>query len=390
MALGGYKFDGRFCQKGSLTDLEWVSLMHKTKVTAFMAANTASNAGWAFDMADSPDGNYHCLDSEGWNYVTVFKRVNANDTTWFALYTLCKHTKTGEDAGAVKRNLISAQFATSTYWFLGAFACSFFRVGTSKIGYDDDLLNIDSLVDSTPLIPTGNTGTVEPMYYQDSYIYGSIVSFFNNSTFYFGIATKNDNVIIFSGKNQTSSELCCAIASGHGFNNFLIPGDSHGSIGVNLQRCGIDSPYDEIRSRNTSGTQCQVAIAFNDSGQWNTPVGLFASGAAVYRSTLGGVPYQAITVGGIKDNSSGVMGKGTLSIGLMSWSATDSTSTYPTVYSPYANGNYLCVTPYNSSSSYMGNSANNAYGFSYGYWFVGWDSSNPDIRQSSSWAEVTL
>ena len=42
MSLGGYKFTGKYCNRGSLTDTQWVLLMHKTKVAAFMGANTLS------------------------------------------------------------------------------------------------------------------------------------------------------------------------------------------------------------------------------------------------------------------------------------------------------------------------------------------------------------
>ena len=48
MSLGGYKFAGRYCEKGSLTDQQWALLMHKTRLAAFMAANTLSGAGWHF------------------------------------------------------------------------------------------------------------------------------------------------------------------------------------------------------------------------------------------------------------------------------------------------------------------------------------------------------
>ena len=30
MSLGGYKFAGRYCEKGSLTDAQWALRMHKT------------------------------------------------------------------------------------------------------------------------------------------------------------------------------------------------------------------------------------------------------------------------------------------------------------------------------------------------------------------------
>lgn len=388
MSLGGYKFSGKFCQRGSLTDQEWAMVLHKTRVEAFLEANAAANAGWIYDMDGSPDGNLHCLDSMGDNYVTVFKRENSetNDTTWFAIYTLCSHKKTSVGSGDVARSLVYARWTDSFSGYLGTYACSFFRIGTSQISYNDDLVDITNLVDSTPLIPTGNPGTADN-YYDDT-AYGHTVCYWNNSTFYYGTAIKDDNIIMFSGENQTASELCCTIAAGHGVSNLIIPNDNHSAVAVNLQRAGTGGTYDEISPRAHQGTECQVTVAMNDSGKWEVPVGLFVNQSAAYVNTLSGVPYQSVCVGGIKTNDYGIMGKGTMKIDLLAYNAPSTTSIYPSVYTSYSNGNYLCVTTYYSDNM---NAMNGAYlGSSYGCLFVGWDASNPDITQSSSWSEVTL
>ena len=34
MSFGIYKFSGKYCNKDSLTDTQWIFLMHKTKVAA--------------------------------------------------------------------------------------------------------------------------------------------------------------------------------------------------------------------------------------------------------------------------------------------------------------------------------------------------------------------
>ena len=52
MSLGGYKFEGRYSNRGSLTDTEWCLQIHKTRIAAFMAANARANAGWTFDYSD--------------------------------------------------------------------------------------------------------------------------------------------------------------------------------------------------------------------------------------------------------------------------------------------------------------------------------------------------
>ena len=46
MALGGYKFAGYKCSNdGTLTDAQWALRIHKTRIKAFLEANTLANTG---------------------------------------------------------------------------------------------------------------------------------------------------------------------------------------------------------------------------------------------------------------------------------------------------------------------------------------------------------
>ena len=81
MALGGYKFAGYKCTKGSsMTDAEWALHIHKTRIKAFLEANTLADTGWVFDLNggsidyDSTyDGVIYDLGGDGLNLVTYFR-----------------------------------------------------------------------------------------------------------------------------------------------------------------------------------------------------------------------------------------------------------------------------------------------------------------------------
>lgn len=392
MSLGGYKFAGKYCEKGSLTDQQWALRMHKTKVAAFMAANTLSGAGWNYDMTGSPDGNYHCLDAVGNNYVTVFKRTNGTDDyTWFAIYTLTMFTWSGTSANAVQLylNVISVD---GTNQYPGYYACNFYRIGTAQISYSDSLANGPSqLINSTLCVPMGNPGS------STSDIGGSFYPINSSCTLgmsqvYYGFALKNDDIIMFQGGSATSASLCCSAASGHAFSSFVNPDDENGIFAYNTQYLYNNGTYDHESSNRYIGADnmnSRLCYAFNGYAGVSVAAKLGAIPLAYYGSAVSDYPFQSLSVYDVYNSSTKVVGKGTLKSELISISFQGATNLVPPIYSSVANGNLLCVNNITvtgfTTYALNGNPGNYAL-VTYPALYVGWDPSNPEITQASAWS----
>lgn len=386
MSLGGYKFAGRFCQKGSLTDQQWALLMHKTKVAAFMAANALANAGWDYDMAGSPDGNYHCLDSVGNNYVTVFKRQNGeNEYVWFAIYTLGLISN-AVASGYATISLYVNGLGTVNNYYLGASSSNFIRIGKEAISYSDSLTNVPDK--TTLLFPVGNIA------------YSGNISTSNNligqSSAYYGYAVKGSDIIIFSGKNISS--LCVSVVSLNAFSNLVNDNDDMDCCILNLQ--GLDSTVSSCYE-SASRTYQQysiggICIIPNNSA---FSIGyLFVSPVSTYSGVVSKYPFQSVNAVSGSSNSSGVFGKGTLKLEMLSYNA--NLSIAQTNFTTLANGNYLVAC--SDSVQWSGNNvtfrplnstkfsySQNAFNCGYPALYVGWDPSNPDITQASAWTVYT-
>lgn len=393
MSLGGYKFRGYYCQKGSLTDAQWALLMHKTKVAAFMAANTAASAGWDYDMTGSPDGNYHCLDSVGNNYVTVFKRTNGeNDYTWFALYTLTYATKTGTNTGSVQRSLMSGRFVLNSgyVFYVGTFACAYFRIGNSAISYNDSLLDLTmSNNGSTPLIPMANTATARN--YSDSDYFGRTITLFNKTSNYYGFAIKGCDIIMFAGFGANTTDLCCSLASGNAFSRMIYDADTKKVFAANLQSTGEGGDWDEVSSRKTNGEIAFPVTACQESnGNTAVPAYLTCSDLAQWSGLPEEYPFISLSA------FTSTTGKGVINVGLICANMPKTAGQAVGIYSSVAGGKLLAAIK--TDGTYYAKTINNApnpdspsgYPWTiYRVIYVGWDPSNPDITQASSWTEFT-
>lgn len=393
MSLGGYKFAGSKVERGSSEPFaSWATNMHLAKIDAFMRANTVANAGWGLDMEGSSHGTYHDLTLDlgigySFNFVTVFKRVNsATSTTWLAIYTLCKATKTGtaDPFDSLRRTLINVPLYSSTSVTLGCYSTYFIRIGSSKISYDDSMLNFTATQSgSTPLIPVGNTGTASD--YSDSTFYGWYNTEVTWSPIYFGFAIKGCDVIIFSSNNP-GSNICVTIASGTAFTNAQ---DDYNCFILNTQNSGgTGATYYESASRSISSSSMamQVAACQNDAGATVIPVTVSACPFGSWSGTATNAPYQALSVYGVSTNTSGIFAKGIVKIDLLAINMP--TTNNGVLYSTYANGNYLMIAKQTSTTSVLPNKGINEAYFPNNYYaslFVGWDPSNPDITSEDAW-----
>lgn len=388
MSLGGYMFEGRFCQKGSLTDVQWYHLLHATRVAAFMAANTRANAGWEYDMTGSSDGNIHCLDAVGNNYVTCFK--NTAKGTYFALYTLCKATGTGTDSGSVQVTFTNDYIVnTAQRYYLGENCSCFYTISKSHIAYDAKPGNV-----GCGLIPTGNTGVQEGAmfsnYTNTSYTYAGISSSFVK----FGFAIKGDDIIAIQSYGTSSSNICLSIISGAGFSSFVNANDTRGIFCLNTQATAANASFcyenlPKYASQNNlfmsvCVTQQYDGTIYNISKLGFTPLTRYIGNMQEY-------PFESLYLYDVANSQTNVSGKGTLKIDLISVNFPGANNNIvPNVYSTVAGGNYLTFRTLSGSNYYTFVQVNGTSNITSNVAiYCGWDASNPDITQESAWTEYT-
>lgn len=378
MSLGGYKFAGRYCQKGSLTDQQWALLMHKTKVAAFMAANALSGAGWDYDMSGSPDGNYHCLDSVGNNYVTCFK--NTAKGAYFAIYTLTCFGPTA-DAGTGR----IAWTPWVKYTRMGPYASFFARIGSSHIDYFDGPSATISGV--TGICSMGNPGTLSSgSSYSGSY--GKEDTYFSASENYYGFAVKDSDVIVISGYSLATT-LCCSILSASAFSSLFNASDTESALLVNLQPCNTTSIKEYAVRLSNASMGCSFSLVSRSDGSV-TNCNVFLIPIALYSGAVQEYPFQSLTI--CDDVADECYGKGVVKVELFSANMqSGSSSLVPDLMKPFANGNFLCASIASSFDYKPLNKRTNGIETvtAYTALYVGWDPSNPDITQASAWTEYT-
>ena len=388
MSLGGYMFEGRFCQKGSLTDVQWYHLLHATRVAAFMAANTRANAGWEYDMAGSSDGNIHCLDAVGNNYVTCFK--NTAKGTYFALYTLCKATNTGTDSGSVQVYNESGAYNGSTV-YLGVNCSCFYTVSKTHIAYDGK-----PGMNAMGIIPVGNTGTGSQLgsgYTNISDTYAGISSV----NVKFGFAIKGDDIIAIQSYGTNSSTICISIISCSGFSSFVNANDTQGVFCLNTQKVISSSSGDiEYRSRNYDPAKLEMQLCISQyyNGNFYQFSQLGFTPLTRYSGNMQEYPFESLCLYDVANIQTNVSGKGTLKIDLISVNCPGANNNIvPNIWSSVAGGNYLTIRTLSGTNYYTFNKVNGYSGYSNATSnvaiYCGWDSSNPDITQESAWTEYT-
>ena len=388
MALGGYKFAGRFCNKGSLTDTQWSRLIHKTKVEAFIAASDKSHSGWVYDMTDSPDGIYHCLDSVGNNYVTCFK--NPDKSAFFAIYTLTYYNRnTSPVTGAVYAPLWYPKWAGGNY-YVGSKSTYFIATDDKSIPWNH-IPDPDSTNPTEPplLIASICLGHGASGYTGGSTYYGrDFNTYFDATVNYYGFAVKDENIIMFSGTANTVENLKIALVSQNAFSTLVHDNDTHTVFYTNFQT--DDSNSRENAARSFSG-KLSIAMTKNNLGVPEVPKwGFFPMSG--YSGSVQNYPYQAVSVTDVANTQNLNTAKGNINIDLVAANMqTINSSASPNIFSTAAGGKLLTVTKYTTSFSFSVYCTGKTRETTYPGWtsiYVGWDPSNPDILTSSAWTEV--
>ena len=195
------------------------------------------------------------------------------------------------------------------------------------------------------------------------------------------------------GTGFSASYLACSIASGHAFSSFVNNGDANGLFAYNTQiEVSATSNYEiNTRDANAASLSSKLCVSANKSGGVNYSTGFSALPLAVYSTSVQEYTFQSLQVFGVQNTAPATSGKGSISIDFMAINFPGANQgLVPTVYSTFANGNYLVVRRV-SGSYYLSSYIYNAYDTV--QWnaalYVGWDPSNPDITQASAWSEYT-
>lgn len=404
MSLGGYKFAGKYCEKGSLTISEWCLRIHKTRVSAFLAANTLAGSPWAVYMDGSPDGQYHALTSgttsSPFNFVTCF--YCASKGTYFAIYTMpAVNSSTASNASYIVATLPNAYWNGSSNRYIGCYNSCFYSIGTSPITYDRAYSTFGSSQSGvSPVLPVGNLG------YNGSSqlsVAGANSYALNGIAARFGFALKDDSIVMIQGAGNNggnSSSLCVSVASGHAFSSFINSGDTYGALCHAIQSfasgTSVSANY-EIGGRctNNGGNSMNIPVFMvqASNGYFSYPCEYQCVPLSIYGTAISDYPFQALSVYGVTNSVTGVNGKGTISVDLLAVNFPGSgQGLYPANFSTMANGNYLTVhhggstTPGSglgiSCKGFNSDMPANEYDIAL---YVGWDPSNPDITQASAW-----
>ncbi len=414
MSLGGYKFEGRYSNRGSLTDTEWCLQIHKTRIAAFMAANARANAGWTFDYSDGQlpygtSGNViYRLDELGYNYVTTFK--NGNDAYFHicSFFYWTSSTSSSTQGQIALRNWIRNYTGTYGYIYTPQWNGNtlFHRIGCTRT--EPDSSNWKNM---SQLIPAGSTK------YHGTYDYAGCSStpdtsytFFKKTSYYAGYAVKGKHIISIQ-QCEALDKYAISILTADPYSTMFNPDSpvvkfgyycfigrtesaSNGEayIGSSFGSTSMDYEYYTV-----SSLQLLNKDSLPTSSEYFS-YRLIPSPISVYYPPVQEYPFSAITAIGTSNLSLlKTSGIGNIYIDLLSWNCVPYQQSNFNMYEAVANGNYLTiggVTISSGGTSYMA-----IFGYTSSYWndisgqnqriFCGWDSSNPDITLTSAWEEYT-
>lgn len=397
MSLGGYKFAGKYCEKGSLTDVQWALLVHKTRLASFMASNALSNAGWSFDQTggDIAFGTYgnviYSLDSVGNNYVSFMKH-GTDSPTYIAVITAfywgaSSQSNVGKIDGPWQLRYGNEQF-------IGASNSLFHRLSRTQL----TALNLfSSISGATPLIPLGFVMSTATGY--SGMTPSRSYSFPSQSSFYAGYAIKEARVIAFASKSVTQKAIHVS-ALGIGARTNIIPSSNTNDtfatsfFGAYFGSSGATSYGDcvDIDAEDSDSYQYGATIILDSSGN----VQLATVGCPGFSQFVQTVSPQDYPFGSVFFVSANATGRNSIYAGsaLIDFIASNvSPSKQTNRMQAYAGGNYLFVATENYTQSFpYGKFAFTSYQTilssavnGYPALYVGWDPSNPDITQASAW-----
>lgn len=423
MAFGGYKFYGY--HRGATTNATLDT--HVSRVAAFVMANAAANSSWSFDP-DRLDGYYQItFDGNSYNaihrlkndsdtelgYATFFKYYDGNSglTGYYVILTVEK-IGFANRGGRPQSGYINFYFdqwccprGNNYPWNLNAFcvhALSLEPFGDLPVNgsLSSDFIPTKSIRLSPVGAPTRpNSGTT-------AYVADELSSFIYVSDAYFGYAIRGCDIISFATVSTTAPSI--HVLSLNAFSKYLNKGDSYGLLDfpVNAKSsqtneissptknsCGYGQFLDE------TGTDICCNCTYYSTSSDTQYAAIYYSGISSYNrdSVSDKVQITGCEVGLVSYNivvmQSGALGKGITNPELLSLcinSPSGSQSDH-SIGETFNSGNQLIC--FFNASNYVyylcdvGNTQQSNYQV---LLLCGWDASNPDIRQATSWNEFDV
>lgn len=431
MAFGGYKFKGYKVVRANLatnTYANWCLLVHQARIKAFMESCALSGAQWHFSKTNGPlafesygnviyrvanaNGEYH-------DYLSFFQY--GNEELYYMISTLGEYYATSS---------LGTPYVLSASRYCGT-GNSNQAFRKYKFAALSSALSLSQFSDTGPF--SGGSWPASALACSSQFtdyeladtdwgsVYENSTAFNNYCGLYlgtnrFGCVTKGKDIVWFNG---ASLNKCC-IESGDAFSNFCDPDDTYGLLklflGFNEAEGGasafnashvlryfnaecLASNGARAYSTDWTGNQYSNFTVIPDYGAYIYSGGSKVPFGSMYLSTLGKNGYN---ISSNKINQKGLIKNELLCANVYPRSSFDST---PELNSPLLGGNLICA----AESLYTGSASFSIHGMPAGYktpcvgvtnastsdtigicCYVGWDPSNPDITNETSWPELAL
>lgn len=420
MAFGGYKFKGYKVVRANLatnTYANWCLLVHQARIKAFMESCALSGAQWHFSKTNG------ALSFESYGNV-IYRVANANgdfhdylsffqygdEELYYMIGTLGEYTNASGDPNSISTGALFWTTRTTNAYQLKICSCC---SALSLSQFEDSgpfgtwpalALNVSSQKSSN-----GTNSSSFPVTSEGA---------FTASSQYFGCATKGKDIITFFGKNQNR----CCVESGDAFSALCDPDDDYTLAKIIL---GFNSGEDDVTQKayaylldkranesiSAYGSRTAQILQASSSAIYNC-LALIPSGGAFIRFGGTKVPYESALLSTIGYNASSISTNGFLAKGFVKNEliCVNSTVDADKLNNPdygmlIMGGNMMAacsvagslsndMTVGGGSAGYARNGTIASYNASHNKQFpcayVGWDPSNPNINDDSSWPELSL
>lgn len=427
MAFGGYKFKGYKVVRANLTNntyANWCLLVHQARIKAFMESCALSGAQWAFsktngDLSFESYGNviYRVANANGdyHDYLSFFKY--GSEELYYMISTLGEYYWEGRGTPEI--------LYVSQYQEQGGSTTA----GRYKFSGYSSALSLQQFEDNGPFgtypvhaLPcTSQMCGASTSYYTDG-VKENTVGFSPSSAMSIkvGYATKGKDIITIRPDNKGCVE------SGEAFASLCDPDDSYTLAKINLGSHNNETthyaPADNA-SLDFWTSEC-LDVSGNRSSKNTSTSTSYKNNLAVipdvnsYFSPGGTkVPFGSVSLGTtgafnnlVTLNSNNIFTKGVIKPELLCCNSyySETKSQQPAIGSTVLGGNLIALcacqkVPLNGTMPSRGRihcgyvipgtgfqESGYAISFCYPVAYVGWDPSNPDITNESSWSELAL
>lgn len=381
MSLGGYKFVGyKFtlpADYDATVDEQVIAqalLLHKCKLKAFMGSCAASGANWQFyevngDASFENYGNViYKLDLDGFNYASFFRY--GSDDAYYCMLTISNGTLGTEVQNyyyGYKASTNNHTYLTNNLDSIGIAPITFSNVFGAMYHrltfYSQDTASSSSAAYNNTL-----SKSVSEHYCGYVAKGKNIISIFSSSLSNFTIKISSFDSLTLSSPKDSSNMFSVCVTSG---NSTGITQEQYVSSIYNIQVSGQNGlPYEY--GAHTSNTSRYVFFNLPQKAMIINP------GSNIpYENAIISAQSERLTGGEL--NLDGITSKGAVDIDLIAVNCFANASYGINANQTCANGNYFCVknTIVSSSNYYFCNSS----------LYIGWDPSNPNISETSSWVD---